>query len=161
MLIYPPNNVQPPVASYCKTRCFYVFYASILYSYILSPCSLPWYSVIDQVLFLLFSHCLFLKPKIRALSHCGVCLCRAFPGSVSGDGAAGPSPELLASLQSLGDDDNDSDYTLLPHSLHQVCVCVWGKAAALYVSKSRGNVCLHLVRQNGCDAWARVWIYVR
>lgn len=85
--------------------------------------------------------------KIRALSHCGVCLCRTFPGSVSGDGAAGPSPELLACLQSLGDDDGD--YTLLPHSLHQVCVCVCEEKQERFVSKSRGNVCLHLVRQNG------------
>ncbi|XP_072218618.1 consortin, connexin sorting protein b [Leuresthes tenuis] len=38
-------------------------------------------------------------------------------GSVSTDGAQGPSPELLASLQSLGE---NPDYTLLPHSLHQI-----------------------------------------
>ncbi|CAB1455349.1 unnamed protein product [Pleuronectes platessa] len=38
-------------------------------------------------------------------------------GSVSGDGALGLSPELLASLQSLGENSN---YTLLPHSLHQI-----------------------------------------
>ncbi|XP_023286016.1 consortin-like [Seriola lalandi dorsalis] len=38
-------------------------------------------------------------------------------GSVSRDGPLGPSPELLASLQSLGE---NSDYTLLPHSLHQI-----------------------------------------
>lgn len=38
-------------------------------------------------------------------------------GSVSGDGAPGPSPELLASLQSLRE---NPDYTLLPHSLHQI-----------------------------------------
>lgn len=44
-----------------------------------------------------------------------------FLGSVSRDGAPGPSPELLASLQSLGE---NSDYTLLPHCLHQVCVSV-------------------------------------
>uniref|UniRef100_A0A4W6CHS7 Consortin, connexin sorting protein b n=1 Tax=Lates calcarifer TaxID=8187 RepID=A0A4W6CHS7_LATCA len=36
---------------------------------------------------------------------------------VSGDGPLGLSPELLASLQSLGE---NSDYTLLPHSLHQI-----------------------------------------
>uniref|UniRef100_A0A3B4TQD1 Consortin, connexin sorting protein b n=1 Tax=Seriola dumerili TaxID=41447 RepID=A0A3B4TQD1_SERDU len=40
-----------------------------------------------------------------------------FLGSVSRDGPLGPSPELLASLQSLGE---NSDYTLLPHSLHQI-----------------------------------------
>ena len=33
----------------------------------------------------------------------------------------GPSPELLASLQTLGE---HSDHALLPQSLHQVCVCV-------------------------------------
>ncbi|XP_071334721.1 consortin, connexin sorting protein b [Trachinotus anak] len=38
-------------------------------------------------------------------------------GSVSRDGLLGLSPELLASLQSLGE---NSDYTLLPHSLHQI-----------------------------------------
>ncbi|XP_040919653.1 consortin, connexin sorting protein b [Toxotes jaculatrix] len=38
-------------------------------------------------------------------------------GSVSRDALLGPSPELLASLQSLGE---NSDYTLLPHSLHQI-----------------------------------------
>ncbi|XP_069014774.1 consortin, connexin sorting protein b [Embiotoca jacksoni] len=38
-------------------------------------------------------------------------------GSVSRDGPQGPSPELLASLQSLGE---NSDSTLLPHSLHQI-----------------------------------------
>ncbi|XP_058470275.1 consortin, connexin sorting protein b [Solea solea] len=38
-------------------------------------------------------------------------------GSVSRDGPLGLSPELLASLQSLGE---NSDYTLLPHSLHQI-----------------------------------------
>lgn len=38
-------------------------------------------------------------------------------GSVSRDGSQGPTPELLASLQSLGE---NSDYTLLPHSLHQI-----------------------------------------
>ncbi|XP_034435787.1 consortin, connexin sorting protein b [Hippoglossus hippoglossus] len=38
-------------------------------------------------------------------------------GSVSRDGALGLSPELLASLQSLGENSN---YTLLPHSLHQI-----------------------------------------
>ncbi|XP_018550306.1 consortin, connexin sorting protein b [Lates calcarifer] len=38
-------------------------------------------------------------------------------GGVSGDGPLGLSPELLASLQSLGE---NSDYTLLPHSLHQI-----------------------------------------
>ncbi|KAK2856536.1 hypothetical protein Q5P01_005271 [Channa striata] len=38
-------------------------------------------------------------------------------GNVSRDGPLGPSPELLASLQSLGE---NSDYTLLPHSLHQI-----------------------------------------
>ncbi|XP_026197941.1 consortin, connexin sorting protein b isoform X2 [Anabas testudineus] len=37
--------------------------------------------------------------------------------SVSRDGPLGLSPELLASLQSLGD---NSDSTLLPHSLHQI-----------------------------------------
>ncbi|XP_070843814.1 consortin, connexin sorting protein b [Chaetodon trifascialis] len=46
----------------------------------------------------------------------GVCIDSA-TGSVSGDGLAGPSPELLASLQSLRE---NSDYTLLPHSLHQI-----------------------------------------
>ncbi|XP_042247339.1 consortin, connexin sorting protein b [Thunnus albacares] len=40
-------------------------------------------------------------------------------GSVSRDGPPGPSTELLASLQSLGE---NSDYTLLPHSLHQIAV---------------------------------------
>ncbi|XP_047429726.1 consortin, connexin sorting protein b [Mugil cephalus] len=39
------------------------------------------------------------------------------PGSVSRDGRHSPSPELLASLQTLGE---DSDYTVLPHSLHQI-----------------------------------------
>ncbi|XP_028253612.1 consortin, connexin sorting protein b isoform X2 [Parambassis ranga] len=38
-------------------------------------------------------------------------------GSVSRDGPQSPSPELLASLQSL---EENSDYTLLPHSLHQI-----------------------------------------
>ncbi|XP_038583141.1 consortin, connexin sorting protein b isoform X1 [Micropterus salmoides] len=38
-------------------------------------------------------------------------------GGVSRDGSPGPSPELLASLQSLRE---NSDYTLLPHSLHQI-----------------------------------------
>lgn len=38
-------------------------------------------------------------------------------GSLSRDGPLGPSPELLASLQSLRE---NSDYTLLPHSLHQI-----------------------------------------
>nr|XP_019947303.1 PREDICTED: consortin-like [Paralichthys olivaceus] len=38
-------------------------------------------------------------------------------GSVSRDGALGLTPELLASLQSLGE---NSDYTLLPNSLHQI-----------------------------------------
>ena len=48
-------------------------------------------------------------------------LCCMFLGGFSRDGLLGPSQELLASLQSLGE---NSDYTLLPHSLHQVCVCV-------------------------------------
>lgn len=38
-------------------------------------------------------------------------------GGVSRDGPPGPSPELLASLQSLGE---NNDYTLLPQSLHQI-----------------------------------------
>uniref|UniRef100_A0A3Q1G8L1 Consortin, connexin sorting protein b n=1 Tax=Acanthochromis polyacanthus TaxID=80966 RepID=A0A3Q1G8L1_9TELE len=38
-------------------------------------------------------------------------------GSVSRDALPGLSPELLASLQTLGE---NSDYTLLPHSLHQI-----------------------------------------
>ncbi|KAM4712889.1 consortin, connexin sorting protein b isoform 2-T3 [Anableps anableps] len=38
-------------------------------------------------------------------------------GGVCTDEAQSPSPELLASLQSLGEND---DYTLLPHSLHQI-----------------------------------------
>ncbi|XP_041831213.1 consortin, connexin sorting protein b [Melanotaenia boesemani] len=38
-------------------------------------------------------------------------------GSIPTDGADSPSPELLASLQFLGE---NSDYTLLPHSLHQI-----------------------------------------
>ncbi|XP_049611984.1 consortin, connexin sorting protein b isoform X2 [Syngnathus scovelli] len=38
-------------------------------------------------------------------------------GSVSRYGASSLSPELLASLQSLGE---NTDYTLLPHSLHQI-----------------------------------------
>ncbi|XP_068198730.1 consortin, connexin sorting protein b [Antennarius striatus] len=42
----------------------------------------------------------------------GMCI-----SSVTGDGAPGPSPELLASLQSLRE---NSDYTLLPLSLHQI-----------------------------------------
>ncbi|XP_030262050.1 consortin, connexin sorting protein b [Sparus aurata] len=46
----------------------------------------------------------------------GVCI-DSVTGSVSGDGLPGPSPELLASLQSLRE---NSDYTLLPHSLHQI-----------------------------------------
>ncbi|XP_005724865.1 consortin, connexin sorting protein b isoform X2 [Pundamilia nyererei] len=37
--------------------------------------------------------------------------------SVSRDESQGPTPELLASLQSLGE---NNDYTLLPHSLHQI-----------------------------------------
>ena len=74
---------------------------------------------------------------------CVVC----FPGSVSGDGLPGPSPELLASLQSLRE---NSDYTLLPHSLHQVCVCVCVCVCVLFSSlKSRENMCLYLVRQKG------------
>uniref|UniRef100_A0A669D9C2 Consortin, connexin sorting protein b n=1 Tax=Oreochromis niloticus TaxID=8128 RepID=A0A669D9C2_ORENI len=39
------------------------------------------------------------------------------PESVSRDESQGPTPQLLASLQSLGE---NSDYTLLPHSLHQI-----------------------------------------
>lgn len=50
------------------------------------------------------------------------CLCFMFLESVSRDESQGPTPELLASLQSLGE---NNDYTLLPHSLHQVCVMVW------------------------------------
>lgn len=50
------------------------------------------------------------------------CLCFMFLESVSRDESQGPTPELLASLRSLGE---NSDYTLLPHSLHQVCVMVW------------------------------------
>ncbi|XP_034383536.1 consortin, connexin sorting protein b [Cyclopterus lumpus] len=46
----------------------------------------------------------------------GVCIDSA-SGSVSRDGLPGPSPELLASLQSLRE---NSDYTMLPHSLHQI-----------------------------------------
>ncbi|XP_044026325.1 consortin, connexin sorting protein b isoform X2 [Siniperca chuatsi] len=46
----------------------------------------------------------------------GVCIDSA-TGSVSRDAPPGPSPELLASLQSLRE---NSDYTLLPHSLHQI-----------------------------------------
>uniref|UniRef100_UPI0037E87C87 consortin, connexin sorting protein b n=1 Tax=Semicossyphus pulcher TaxID=241346 RepID=UPI0037E87C87 len=46
----------------------------------------------------------------------GMCIDSA-TGSVSGDGPSGPSPELLASLQSLRE---NSDYTLLPQSLHQI-----------------------------------------
>uniref|UniRef100_A0A3P8VR22 Consortin, connexin sorting protein b n=1 Tax=Cynoglossus semilaevis TaxID=244447 RepID=A0A3P8VR22_CYNSE len=38
-------------------------------------------------------------------------------GSASRDGAVGFSPELLASLRTL---DENTDYTLLPHSLHQI-----------------------------------------
>ncbi|KAK5617970.1 hypothetical protein CRENBAI_024164 [Crenichthys baileyi] len=38
-------------------------------------------------------------------------------GGVPADEAPSPSPELLAALQSLGEND---DYTLLPHSLHQI-----------------------------------------
>ncbi|XP_061610049.1 consortin, connexin sorting protein b isoform X1 [Phyllopteryx taeniolatus] len=38
-------------------------------------------------------------------------------GSVSRYGASSLSPELLASLQSLGE---NNDYTVLPHSLHQI-----------------------------------------
>lgn len=41
----------------------------------------------------------------------------ALTGSVSRDEALGPGPELLASLQSL---EENSDYTVLPHSLHQI-----------------------------------------
>ncbi|XP_029902888.1 consortin, connexin sorting protein b [Myripristis murdjan] len=40
-------------------------------------------------------------------------------GSVCRDGPPGPSPELLASLQALGD---SSDDTLLPQSLHQIAL---------------------------------------
>ncbi|PWA27537.1 hypothetical protein CCH79_00000249 [Gambusia affinis] len=47
-------------------------------------------------------------------------------GGVTADKAQSPSPELLSSLQALGEND---DYTLLPQSLHQVCallcVCVY------------------------------------
>lgn len=46
----------------------------------------------------------------------GVCI-DSVTGNVSGDVSLGPSPELLASLQSLRE---NSDYTLLPHSLHQI-----------------------------------------
>lgn len=45
-------------------------------------------------------------------------------GSVSGDGPPGPSPELLASLQSLRE---NTDHTLLPHSLHQIAEAYWLK----------------------------------
>ncbi|XP_024146888.1 consortin, connexin sorting protein b isoform X1 [Oryzias melastigma] len=38
-------------------------------------------------------------------------------GGAPTDGPQGPSPKLLASLQSLGE---NSDYTVLPHSLHQI-----------------------------------------
>ncbi|XP_056873656.1 consortin, connexin sorting protein b isoform X1 [Takifugu flavidus] len=41
----------------------------------------------------------------------------AVAGSISREGAGAPSPELLASLQSLRD---NVDSTLLPHSLHQI-----------------------------------------
>ncbi|XP_054900402.1 consortin, connexin sorting protein b isoform X2 [Poeciliopsis prolifica] len=40
-----------------------------------------------------------------------------FLGGVAADEAQSPSPELLASLQALGEND---DYTLLPQSLHQI-----------------------------------------
>ncbi|KAK9531089.1 hypothetical protein VZT92_010538 [Zoarces viviparus] len=46
----------------------------------------------------------------------GVCIDSA-TGSVSREGLPGPSPELLASLQSLRE---NSDYTMLPYSLHQI-----------------------------------------
>ncbi|XP_056284327.1 consortin, connexin sorting protein b [Pseudoliparis swirei] len=46
----------------------------------------------------------------------GACIHSA-SGSVSRDGPPGPSPELLASLQSLRE---NSDYSMLPHSLHQI-----------------------------------------
>ncbi|XP_035535228.1 consortin, connexin sorting protein b isoform X1 [Morone saxatilis] len=46
----------------------------------------------------------------------GLCI-NSSTGMVSGDGPPGPSPELLASLQSLRE---NTDYTLLPHSLHQI-----------------------------------------
>ncbi|KAM9798353.1 consortin, connexin sorting protein b [Neosynchiropus ocellatus] len=39
------------------------------------------------------------------------------PGSVSADGSTSLGPELLASLQALGE---STDYTLLPQSLHQM-----------------------------------------
>ncbi|XP_032398752.1 consortin, connexin sorting protein b [Etheostoma spectabile] len=47
----------------------------------------------------------------------GVSHINSVTGSVSRDELPGPSPELLASLQSLRE---NSDYTLLPHSLHQI-----------------------------------------
>lgn len=62
------------------------------------------------------------------------CLCFMFLESVSRDESQGPSPELLASLRSLGE---NSDYTLLPHSLHQVCVMVWEHTVC--EEYSRGN----------------------
>ncbi|CAG00143.1 unnamed protein product [Tetraodon nigroviridis] len=48
----------------------------------------------------------------------------AITGSVSKGGAGALSPEMLASLQSLRD---NTDSTLLPHSLHQVAETFWAK----------------------------------
>lgn len=81
---------------------------------------------------------------LKVIFHSGVCLCRTFPGSVSGDGVPGPSPELLASLQSLRD---NSDFTLLPHSLHQVCVSeeVDERKQQLLFSPDPEALCLYLV----------------
>lgn len=74
-----------------------------------------------------------------------------FLESVSRDESQGPTPQLLASLQSLGE---NSDYTLLPHSLHQVCVCVWwfeSTCEEYFPLASRGNSqCLYLVCVREC-----------
>lgn len=66
-----------------------------------------------------------------------------FLESVSRDESQGPTPELLASLQSLGE---NNDYTLLPHSLHQVW---WFESTC--EEYSRGNSqCLYLVCVQEC-----------
>lgn len=68
-----------------------------------------------------------------------------FPGSVSKGGAGALSPELLASLQALGD---NADSAVLPHSLHQV-----GEAGLFQVDRGReaNTRAKSWAREGSCD----------
>lgn len=140
------NNISYACLSSKASLTFWesLHFYPFLITYTIKKCSARYCDQNFQIMAAGGDHNVTGTSEILGMFHSSVCLCCMFLGSVSRDGPPGPSPELLASLQSLRE---NSDYTLLPHSLHQVCACVFvsvGASWSIFFLPNPEGICLFI-----------------